>query len=165
VKNILGILVLLLFLGTVFAGLAQAQGYSEQKESEKMASGMPSEINPYIIVKRGALPNHIYDLEKWGGSAVQNDKYGIDLVVRAKSYAHYDGDDDELRINATVIAAGDVYKISETTIPTQGGTLVEKEYLKMKSLEIAASKDTVPNEIHDDLVTISIIVTDKKFLY
>ena len=64
-----------------------------------------------------------------------------------------------------MIAAGDVYKISETTIPTQGGTLVEKEYLKMKSLEIAASKDTVPNEIHDDLVTISIIVTDKKFLY
>ena len=137
----------MLFLGTVFAGLAQAQEYNEYENGLKSGSGTLNEIKPYIIVKRGALPNHIYDLEKWGGSAVQNDKYGIDLVVRAKSYAHYDGDDDELRINATVIAAGDVYKISETTIPTQGGTLVEKEHLKMKSLEIAASKDTVPNEI------------------
>ena len=148
-RKVLEILILVLFLSTVFAGLAQAHGYSEQKESEKMASGMPSEIKPYIIVKRGALPDYVYDLNKWGGSAVQNDRYGIDLVVRAQKYTHYKGLDDELHLNATVIAAGDVYKISETTIPTQGGTLVEKEYLKMKSLELGASKDYLPNEILD----------------
>ena len=148
-RKVLGILILVLFLGTVFAGLAQAQGYGEQGTAIKSESGMPDEIKPYIIVKRTAEDQNECELNKWGGNAVQNDKYGIDLVVRAAWYDYHPHGFDSLVLNATVIAAGDVYKISETTIPTQGGTLVEKEYLKMKSLELGASKDYLPNEILD----------------
>ena len=49
-KKILGILVLVLFLGTVMAGLAQ--GSHGLPPQEKVSSSMPSEIKPYIIVKR-----------------------------------------------------------------------------------------------------------------
>jgi len=108
-KRILGILILVLFLGTVFAGLAQ--GNSVTHIPQKTGSSMPSEIKPYIIVKRGALPDHVYNLEKWGGSAVQNDRYGIDLVVRAQKYTHYKGLYDELHLNATLMAVGDAYSL------------------------------------------------------
>ena len=49
-KKILGILVLVLFLGTVMAGLAQgSQGLPLR---EKVGSSTPGEIKPYIIVER-----------------------------------------------------------------------------------------------------------------
>ena len=68
-KRILGILILVLFLGTVLAGLAQAQGYSEQGATIKSESGMPDEIKPYIIVKRTAEDQNESELNKWGVSA------------------------------------------------------------------------------------------------
>jgi len=138
VRKVLGILVLVLFLGTVFAGIAQAQGYSEQGTTIKSESGMPNEIKPYIIVKRGALPYHVYDLNKCGGSAVQNGRYGMDLVVRVR-------DCSEVTFNAKVIAAGNVYFLGETG---PWDRTHYKEHLKMKSLKIAASNDTAANEIY-----------------
>jgi len=154
-KKMLGILVLLLFLGTVIAGLAQ--GNSVTHIPQKTGSSMPSEIKPYIIVERTTGDQK--HLNKWGGNAVQNDRYGIDLVVRVRDYAVL-SDYSEVTFNATVIAAGDAYFLGRHYYgdETPDGGWYD-EYLKMKSLEIVASKDTVPNEIHDDLVTISILDT------
>ena len=152
-KKVLGILILVLFLGTAMAGLAQ--GSHGLPPQEKVGSGTPGEIKPYIIVKRTTGDQN--PLDKWGGSAVQNDKYGIDLVVRVSGYvAHFSGY-SELGFNATVIAAGDAYFLGRHYYgdETPDGGWYD-EYLKMKSLEIAASKDTVPNQIPDNLVKVEI---------
>ncbi len=142
-KKILGILILVLFLGTVMAGLAQ--GNSVTHTPQKTGSSMPSEIKPYIIVKRTVYPTyHIEPLNKWGGTAVQNSKFGIDLVVRAKTYAYYPDDTDNLRINATVIAAGSPYYLGNN------------EWWKMKYLWLGASKDYLPGQVGDSDVGIEI---------
>ena len=132
-KKILGILILVLFLGTVMAGLAQ--GNSVTHIPQKTGSSMPSEIKPYIIVERTTKDQN--PLNKWGGSAVQNDKYGIDLVVRVSGYvAHFSGY-SELGFNTTVIAAGSPYYLGNN------------EWWKMKYLWLGASKDYLPGKVGD----------------
>jgi len=141
VKKVLGILILVLFLGTVFAGMAQAQGYSEQGTTIKSESGMPNEIKPYIIVKRYTENKTI---NKWGGNAVQNDRYGIDLVVRVEDYAASFSGYSLLGINATLMAVGDAYSLGNN------------RWLKMKYLWLGASKDYLPGKLGDPEVGVEI---------
>jgi len=144
VRKVLGILILVLFLGTVFAGLAQAQGYSEHENDIKSGNGALSEIKPYIIVKRYAENKTI---KEWAGNAVQNNNYGIDLVVGVDYYYYKppvsNGTQkikiysDELCLKATVMAVGGTYSLGNN------------RWLKMKYLWLGASKDYLPGKVGD----------------
>ena len=145
-KKILGILVLVLFLGTVMAGLAQeSHGLPMQ---EKVGSGTPGEIKPYIVVKRTTEDQD--PLNKWGGSAAQSSdkKFGVALVVGVRKYLYSKGDQKEdfdfVIFNATAIGVGKSYYLGNG------------EWMKMKYLWLGASKDYLPGKVGDRDLNIGI---------